>query len=270
MLASQLLADTLARTCVAVQAFPEFTAERRGAPISAFVRWDASHPIRRRYKIGDCEVLLGISQSLPGPDVLRRVRPDGLVLLNHAHRVPLAGAFRLARAPASRIARERGIDSSEGRPLGNTALLGAAVRLLAPDALDFLEQAITARMGRLAAPNVAAARDGYARCTRQRRRAGDPVADRVDQAEGLGQIRPPFPISTVDSHVRLTGAWSFDRPLLTDACTACALCSVFCPEGALVRRDDVMVVDYDHCKGCGICANVCPVRCALVMDEIAA
>ena len=205
VLASQLLADTLARVGFAVQAFPEFTAERRGAPISAFVRWDDSHPIRRRYKIGDCDVLLGVSQSLPGADVLQRVRPGGLVLVNHDQRISLTGAFRLARVPASRIARERGITSSEGRPLGNTALLGAAVHLLAPEALDKLEQAITARMGRLAADNVAAARDGYSRCTHQRRRADDLVVDRVDRVERAAPTRPPFPISTVDSRIRLTG-----------------------------------------------------------------
>ena len=40
VLASQLLADTLARAGFWVQSFPEFKAERRGASISAFLRWD--------------------------------------------------------------------------------------------------------------------------------------------------------------------------------------------------------------------------------------
>ena len=30
---------------------PEFTAERRGAPIAAFLRWDETSPIHRRYKV---------------------------------------------------------------------------------------------------------------------------------------------------------------------------------------------------------------------------
>ena len=57
VLASQILADTFARAGFYVQSFPEFKAERRGAPISAFLRWD-ERPIRRRYKIRDCDVLV--------------------------------------------------------------------------------------------------------------------------------------------------------------------------------------------------------------------
>jgi|SRR5581483_7625181 len=270
VLASQVLADTFARAGSWVQAFPEFTAERRGAPISAFVRRDDARPIRRRYKIGDCDVLLCVSPSPPGEDVLRRVRAGGLVVVNHERRVPVSGAFEVARVPASRIAREHGIVSAEGRPLGNAALLGAAVRLLSPGALGMLEQAIRARMGRLAEANVAAARDGYARCTRQRPRPEDAFVERPLGAAPPDRARPLFPVSTVDSAIRLTGTWSFDRPVLTEACTACALCGAFCPEGALERRGGVMVVDYDHCKGCGICASVCPVRGAVRMEETAA
>ena len=57
--------------------------------------------------------------------------------------------------------------------MGNVAVLGACVRLLLPDGLGFLEEAIAARMGAAAELNVVAAREGYARCTRQRARAGD-------------------------------------------------------------------------------------------------
>src|SRR5581483_12245679 len=49
VLASQLLADALARAGYFVQSFPEFKAERRGAPIAAYLRWD-EEPIHRRYK----------------------------------------------------------------------------------------------------------------------------------------------------------------------------------------------------------------------------
>ena len=61
-----------------------------------------------------------------------RVRPGGLVVLNRETRFPHTGPFEIARVPASRIARENGILSSEGRPMGNVAVLGACVRLLVP------------------------------------------------------------------------------------------------------------------------------------------
>jgi pyruvate ferredoxin oxidoreductase gamma subunit len=273
VLASQILAETFARAGCWVQSFPEFTAERRGAPISAFLRWDDRAPIRRRYKVRDCDVLVVVSPSPPSAEVLRSVKPGGLVVLNRERRFRHAGAFDIARAPASRIAQSHGILSSEGRPMGNTALLGACVRLLAPDGLELLEQALASRMGDKAEANIAAAREGFARCTRQRTLAADALVDsRLDAGAGAEPRRstPLFPVSTTDSRLMHTGTWSLDRPSLMDGCTACALCALFCPEGAISRNDGAMVIDYLYCKGCGICEAVCPVRNAIAMEEVPA
>ena len=273
VLASQLLADTFARAGYWVQSFPEFKAERRGAPISAFLRWDESSPIHRRYKVRECDVLAVISPSPPSPQMLRAVKPGGLVLLNRETRFELTGPFDIARVPASRIARDNDILSMEGRPMGNVAVLGACVRLLLPDGLVFLEQAITARMDGAAAMNVVAARDGYARCARQRRLAGDvPLESAAGSrpTHALRRVPPLFPVSTTNSLALHTGSWSLDRPVLTDACTACALCALFCPEGAIARDDGSVTIDYLYCKGCGICEVVCPVRDAIRMEEVRA
>jgi len=270
VLASQILADTFGRAGYWVQSFPEFTAERRGAPISAYLRWDEHEPIRRRYKMRGCDVLVSLSPSLPPADVLASVRPGGLLLLNRETRVAARAPFGIARVPASAIARREGILSSEGRPMGNVALLGACMRLLLPGALDVLEQAIAARMPAPAATaNVLAARDGYAHCTRQHTQPGD-VPFETAAPPVSSAVRPRFPMSSVDSRRNRTGAWSLDRPVLTDACTACTVCAVFCPEGAISMSGGSMSIDYLHCKGCGICEVVCPVRGALPMEVIAA
>lgn len=270
VLASQLLADTFARAGFWAQSFPEFKAERRGAPISAFLRWDES-PIHRRYKIRECDVLAVITPSPPLPQTLHKVRPGGLVVLNREERFGLAGPFDIARVPASHIARDHGILSAEGRPMGNMALLGACVRLLLPDGLGFLEQAISARMGAAtAAKNVVAAREGYERCTRQRSLAADAKLEPVTEVAAKIAITPLYQSSTLDSIAIQTGSWSLDRPVLTDHCTGCALCALFCPEGAIDRDDSAIVIDYLHCKGCGICEIVCPVHDAVRMEEVRA
>ncbi len=201
VLASQVLADAFARAGMWAQSFPEFKAERRGAPISAFLRWDETSPIHRRYKVRDCDVLVCVSPSPPSDELLRSVRPGGLVILNRDGRFAHSGPFEIARVPASRIARDHGILSSEGRPMGNVAVLGACVRLLLPDGLLFLEEAIAARMGAAADLNVVAAREGYARCTRQRTRAGDaPIELTLDAPLPTPRPDPPlFPVSTTDS-----------------------------------------------------------------------
>lgn len=268
VLASQILADAFARAGYWVQSFPEFKAERRGAPISAFLRWDDA-PIRRRYKVRECDVLVAISASPPPAGSVALLRPGGLLLVNRETRFPHSGAYQVARVPGSQVARRNRILSAEGRPMGNVAVLGAAIRLLLPDGLGFLEQAIRARMGALAEPNILAAREGYRLCTRQHRIASDtpyepPVA---------APTRPPLPtfaVSVADSRVNHTGAWSVERPVLLEACNVCGLCALFCPEGAMRRVDGVMEIDLDYCKGCGICEDVCPVRNAIVMEEVPA
>ena len=269
VLASQILADTFARAGFFVQSFPEFKAERRGAPISAFLRWDAV-PIHRRYKVQDCDVLVVVSPSPPSDEAMRKVRPGGLVVLNREPRFPEWGPFDVARVPASRIAQRDGVLSSEGRPMGNIAVLGACVRLLLPLGLDFLEQAIAERMGAHAAANILAARAGYAQCTRQHTLAADRRADRPAPKLAAPRTPPLFAVSTRDSRGNHTGTWSLDRPLLTDKCTACGVCALFCPEGAMAREGETMIVDYLYCKGCGICEVVCPVRDAVEMEAVPA
>jgi pyruvate ferredoxin oxidoreductase gamma subunit len=270
VLASQLMADTFARAGFWAQSFPEFKAERRGAPISAFLRWDES-PIHRRYKLRECDVLALITPSPPLPQTLHKVRPGGLVILNREERFGLVGPFDIARVPASRIAREHGILSAEGRPMGNMALLGGCVRLLLPEGLGFLEEAISERMGKRAEANLVAAREGYASATKQRALAGDARLEPVTEAvPGKIPTTPLFQVSTLDSLGIHTGSWSLERPVLTDACNSCALCALFCPEGAIDRDDGTMAVDYLHCKGCGICEIVCPVRGAVHMEEVRA
>jgi pyruvate ferredoxin oxidoreductase gamma subunit len=266
VLASQLLADALARAGLHVQSFPEFKAERRGAPISAFLRWD-ERPIRRRYKLRECDVLGVVSPGPPSAAALDTVRPGGLVVLNLETRFPHSGSWTVVRVPASRIAREAGVLSAEGRAMANTAVLGACIRKILPDGLPLLEEAIAARMGALAPANIAAARGGFERSVQQHALAGDrPVPGGPPPAPRPSILR--FPVSTQDSRVVHTGTWSLDRPLVLDACTGCALCMLFCPEGAIARRDDRIAIDYLYCKGCGICEVVCPVHGALVMEEI--
>ena len=266
VVASQILADTFARAGFWVQSFPEFKAERRGAPISAFLRWD-EQPIHRRYKVRAADVLAVVSPAPPSPDALAKLRPAGLLVLNRETRFPHSGPFQVARVPASRIARDNGILSAEGRPMGNIALLGACVKLLLPGGLDFLDQAIRGRLGAAADANVLAAREGYARCTRQHTLVRDTELKAAGAANGSPRVRD-FAVSTLDSLRNHTGSWSLDRPALSEACNGCAVCALFCPEGAITRAGRTITIDFLYCKGCGICEAVCPVRGAIAMEEV--
>ena len=59
-----------------------------------------------------------------------------------------------------------------------------------------------------------------------------------------------------------TGTWRTFRPVVTDKCIGCGICTMYCPEGAItvkeVKGKKRAVIDYDICKGCLICIEVCP------------
>ncbi|MBX5320619.1 MAG: 4Fe-4S binding protein [Candidatus Bathyarchaeota archaeon] len=77
----------------------------------------------------------------------------------------------------------------------------------------------------------------------------------------------PLSLPTVGSMGK-TGSWRTFKPVVNySTCTKCTLCWIYCPDGAITRReDDSPEIDYEYCKGCGICANECPVK-AITMER---
>lgn len=53
-------------------------------------------------------------------------------------------------------------------------------------------------------------------------------------------------------------AFEARRCLSCGVCFQCDNCWHFCPDAAVIKRDNDYAVDYDFCKGCGICAQECP------------
>lgn len=51
--------------------------------------------------------------------------------------------------------------------------------------------------------------------------------------------------------------WRIQYPVILETCNTCLDCTLFCPDGAIVRQEDKIVLNLSLCKGCGICANEC-------------
>ena len=119
------------------QAFPAFGAERRGAPVTAFVRL-ARFPFRRRNQILHPDFLIIQDPALLHvPGVLDGLKEGGAVLMDGTK--PPAGVEAVA-LPATKLAQEY-----LGRPVPNTALAAAFFTLTGLLPLTALAGALKAR-----------------------------------------------------------------------------------------------------------------------------
>lgn len=125
------------------QAFPAFGAERRGAPVVAFVRLN-DKPIRRRCQVAAPDFLIIQDEALLHvPGITDGLKPDGCILLNSIHSSEsFSDSIKnnIVTLPATQLANEH-----LGRPVPNTALLSAFIKLtnLLPQAS--LSQALAQR-----------------------------------------------------------------------------------------------------------------------------
>jgi pyruvate ferredoxin oxidoreductase gamma subunit len=134
------------------QALPSFGSERTGAPVVSYCRIDAQ-PIRAHDPIDAPDVVVVQDPTLlRSGGVLTGLAEDGLVVVNSG-RTPadladaglrLGDGQRAVCLPASDLARER-----LGRPLPNTALIGAVVALTGVVRPPALYAAIRERFGSL-------------------------------------------------------------------------------------------------------------------------
>jgi len=159
--AAELLATAAFHQGRAAQAFPSFGSERTGAPVVAFCRVSDS-PIRAHDPVLDPDVVVVQDPTmLHVPGIQAGLEPGALLLVNsvrHPEDLPLPSSrAQVVTVPASELARAR-----LGRPLPNTALLGALAGLTGIVSLPALQRAIRGRFGGAAAEqNAALAEDGF-------------------------------------------------------------------------------------------------------------
>ncbi len=112
-----------------VQAFPFFSAERRGAPVKAYLRMD-DKPISLRSQIKKPDILLVISSSVVGLALDEGMGENTKILINADLELAQKLAEHLVRdvcyLDATTIALENGLEV-DGMPMVNVPLLGALV-----------------------------------------------------------------------------------------------------------------------------------------------
>ncbi|MCX5643045.1 MAG: 2-oxoacid:acceptor oxidoreductase family protein, partial [Candidatus Omnitrophica bacterium] len=141
-------------------AFPSFGAARMGAPMNAFIRI-SDQAIRLRSQIYNPDYVLVIDPTLVrSVDILAGVNDNAIVVINSKEPLSLKSkstGVKICCVPATEIAMRH-----IGRPLGNTALLGAFAAVSGIIKLESLQEVIRRRFsGEIAEKNVAALTEGW-------------------------------------------------------------------------------------------------------------
>jgi pyruvate ferredoxin oxidoreductase gamma subunit len=233
------------------QAIPMYGTERRGAPLTAFVRLD-NQRVRERELVHNPDISVVLDPLIAKQQaVVDNLKAGGLVLLNTADNpedVKLGGDFKVATVDATTIALE-----TLGRPITNTAILGAFAKVTGVVKVESIEKALKKNFpGRLGEMNIAAVKRSYAEVK-------GPIQAVVKDA----------PEVKVDLHVGGYGvlkdvsSWRVFTPEVdADKCIGCKTCWIYCPETAIEWNEETKKpsIRYNACKGCGLCANECPVK----------
>jgi len=162
VIASKLLAVALFREGHEVQSFPAFGVERRGAPVTAFLRFD-DRPIRLRCEITEPDHLIVLDPTLIDTiDVTAGLTDGGTILIN-TDRDPdtyteLTPRFSVATVDASDIAVRHGL-GTRSQPIVNTAIIGASASVFGWFGMDAVEAAIEDEVPVKVEANGAAARE---------------------------------------------------------------------------------------------------------------
>jgi len=284
--ASRILGSAFFAEGFEVQDAPRYGAERRGAPIFAYVR-AARRPIHERGVIrrpdlvvvadetlvpvaaagvlaglGEASVLLIASGEAPG--VWReRLRVPGPVLtlpVTVQEQAELRFAGAACAAAAARLVGAIGRPALEGAVRAELAELGEAV------VAENLERALAA--WEAFAEQAGLVREGPA--------AAAAVGERPDWIElpfEAADVSAPDIYGAVTSVQVRTGLWRTMRPVIDyERCNRCAwVCGTFCPDGAIAPDAEGWPrIDYDHCKGCLVCVAVCPPHAIRAVPEAAA
>lgn len=143
------------------QSFPSFGPERRGAPVTAYLRISDDF-IRIRTDITKPDVLVVIDPKLLDQiDVTVGLKANGIIIVNS----PLSAkelkkkygfTWKVATVDALKIARE-----TIKLTIANTAMMGALNRVIQAVKMETLEEELKGRFGNRAAGNIEAMTRAY-------------------------------------------------------------------------------------------------------------
>lgn len=273
--ASRILGNAFFLQGYEVQDAPRYGAERRGAPIFAFVRADTK-PINERGIITNPDLIIVADDTLvpvPAAGVLAGADAHTLLLINShtsmavwRERLNYPGPMVILPSP------EEVVDRAE-MPFIGAVCAAAAAALCNAIERSSLQQAIEQELGHLGgeivAKNLLRALETFdlmhgAGIEVEEGQSADASAWQPPKWIELpfeeARIAAPVIHAADNSGALKTGSWRTMRPVIDyERCNKCWwVCSTFCPDGAIAVEEGRPVIDYNHCKGCLVCVAQCP------------
>ncbi len=283
--ASRILGTAFFLEGYEVQDAPRYGAERRGAPIFAYIRADRK-PINERGIIAGPDLVVVADDSLvplPAAGVLQGIREYTVILIKSCEsgatwRQRLKIKNPIVTLPETGEAE----DSAELRYIG-AACAGAAAGVLGIISRESLEQAILEELGPLGEAvlaknraNALASFDAIKTSAAVNVTEGGSIPAKpytrpawIDLPFEDARISAPVIHAGLTSVEVKTGLWRTMAPVIDySLCRGCWwVCSTFCPDGVISVRDNQPVIDYDHCKGCLVCVAQCPSHAIAAVPE---
>ncbi len=163
VVASKMLAVAFFKEGKGVQSFPTYGAERRGAPVAAFIRVDDKPVLYHHNIYAPTHVVVLDPSLMKRVDVTQGLKQGGFVLINT--RLPLSEYPTLKRyevhlVDANAIAVKHGLGSKEN-PIVNTAMLGAFAKASGLVGLEAVLEAVKEESPVKVKQNLAAAEEAY-------------------------------------------------------------------------------------------------------------
>jgi pyruvate ferredoxin oxidoreductase gamma subunit len=274
--ASRILGSAFFNEGFEVQDAPRYGAERRGAPIFAYVR-AARVPINERGIISHPDLVVVADDTLvpvPAAGVLAGISDRSVLLINTRESAATWQRRLNIGCPVISLPASADVEDRADLPYIGATCAGAAARLVGVIGREALENAIRSELAALGPTiierNLENASEAFERMQvhsgmvseggmRPASEYEDP--DWADLPFEVARIAAPTVYTAANSVEVRTGLWRTLRPVIDyDRCSGCWwVCSTFCPDSAIaVDAQGRPVIDYDHCKGCMVCVAQCP------------
>jgi pyruvate ferredoxin oxidoreductase gamma subunit len=284
--ASRILGTAFFQEGYQVQDAQRYGAERRGAPIFAYVR-AAREQIYERGIIRDPNLVVVADETLvpmPAAGVLQGISDDSVLLLRSRDTAETwQSRLHLTNLIQILPAAEYGHEPLAWRSLGMVCA-AAAARLCGVIPWTTFAAALRKELGELPGALVAENLDYAQRAYDELAAAQGCVADApalpatvsvppdwIDLPFDDACTATPAIHRAMTSEAVKTGLWRTLRPVINrDHCKGCAwICSTYCPDGAIrVDAEGLPQIDYDHCKGCLVCVEQCPQHAIATITEM--